>query len=45
MTLILFVKQEKLTPVPDGQYQDGQNTDQNLLHCVLSSEDASYKNL
>ena len=29
-------------PVPNDQYQDGQNNNQYFLHCVSSFEGASY---
>ena len=32
-------------PLPNRQYQDEQNTNQNALHCISSFEDTSLKNL
>ena len=40
-----LLSKEKTSPVPNGQYQDEQNTNQNFLHCVSSFEGTSYKNL
>ena len=37
------MQKKNLPPVPNGQYQDGQNTNQNFLHCVSSFEGTSYK--
>ena len=42
-----FARLSKKNPptVPNGQYQDEQNTNQNFLHCVAGFEDTSYRNL
>ena len=38
-------KKQTHPPVPNGQYQNGWNTNQNFLHCVSSFEGTFYKNL
>ena len=45
VTFNRFFPLSKIKHPPYGQYQDGQNTNQNFLHSVSSFEGTSYKNL
>ena len=45
MDIFSFKQKTPHALVPNGQYQDGKNTNRNFLHFVSRFEGTSYKNL